>query len=90
MALYEEFYCRYRAATLDAPWGWIVFESYNNGLVERRESRRRAGIWSTVPDPAPLPVGHKHEEMLTGMRAGRKWKDHFSIKPEFSSSKRVL
>jgi hypothetical protein len=90
VAFYVELDGRYRAATLDAPGGWIVFESYNDGLAERREARRRAGIWSEVPDPAPFPVGHKHEEMLTGMRAARRWKDHFSIKPDFSSSKRVL
>jgi len=90
IALYEELDGRYRAATLDAPGGWIVFESYNDGLAERREARRQAGVWSTIPEPAPFPVGHKHEEMLTGMRAARRWKRHFSIKPDFSSAKRVL
>ena len=40
------------AATLDAPDGWIVLESYNDWLVERREARCRAGLWSTVPTPA--------------------------------------
>lgn len=90
VALHEEMDGRYRAATLDAPGGWIVFESYNDRLVAQREARRRAGIWSAIPDPIPFPIGHKHEEMLTGMRAARRWKDHFCIKPDFSSSKRVL
>ncbi len=72
------------SATLDAPGGWIVLESYNDWLVERREARRRAGLWSTVPDPAPFPIGHKHEEYLSGMRAERRWKEHFSIKREYS------
>ena len=90
VALQEEMDGRYRAATLDAPGGWIVFESYNDGLVEQREARRHAGVWSAIPSPAPFPIGHKHEEMLTGMRAARRWKSHFSIKPDFSSGKRVL
>ena len=63
MALQEEMDDRYRAATLDAPGGWIVFESYNDGLVEQREARRRSGVWSAIPNPAPFPIGHKHEEM---------------------------
>jgi len=90
VALQEEMDGRYRAATLDAPGGWIVFESYNDGLVEQREARRQSGVWSEIPNPAPFPIGHKHEEMLTGMRAARRWKSHFSIKQDFSSGKRVL
>ena len=90
ITLYEELDGRYRAATLDAPGGWIVFESYNDWLVERREARQRAGIWSVTPQPPPFPIGHKHEEALSGMRAARKWKDHFCVKREFSASKRVL
>ena len=84
VAFHDEMDGRYRAATLDAPGGWIVMESYNDWLVERREARRRAGLWSTVPDPAPFPIGHKHEEYISGMRAERRWKEHFSIKRQYS------
>ncbi|NIO08839.1 MAG: sulfotransferase [Deltaproteobacteria bacterium] len=90
VAFLEEMDGRYRAATLDAPGGWIVQESYNDSLLERREQRRRAGIWTKVPEPPPFPIGHKNEEALSGMRASRKWKKHFSIKRDFSASKRVL
>ena len=50
---------RYRAATLEAPGGWIVMESYNDWLREQRELRRRAGLWSELPDPPPFPIGHE-------------------------------
>ena len=81
---------RYRAATLDAPGGWIVMESYNDWLIEQREARRRAGLWQSVPDPAPFPIGETHEEYISGMRAQRRWKDHFSVKREFGRAKAVL
>ena len=81
---------RMRAAHLDAPGGWIVYESYNDWLIDQREERRRAGLWSTAPDPAPFPIGHKFEEYFSGMRAMRKWKNHFSIKREYSQAKAVL
>jgi len=90
VAFMEEMDGRYRAATLDAPGGWIVMESYNDWLIAQREARRRAGLWSKVPDPAPFPIGHRYEEYLSGMRALRRWKDHFSIKRDFSRSKAVL
>ena len=89
-AFLEEMDGRCRAATLDAPGGWIVMESYNDWLCEQRENRRRAGLWSAVPVPAPFPIGHPHEEYLTGMRALRRWKEHFSVKREFSRAKSVL
>lgn len=89
-ALMEQMDGRYRAATLDAPGGWIVMESYNDWLKDQREARRRAGLWTDVPDPAPFPIGHKYEEYLSGMRAERRWKNHFSIKREFSRTKAVL
>jgi hypothetical protein len=81
---------RYRAAELDSPGGWIVFESYNDGLVDTRNARRDAGIWSAHPDPVPFPIGHEYEEYYSGLRAVRKWKDHFSIKRDKSGSKAVL
>ena len=88
--VFDEMDGRYRAASLDAPGGWIVMESYNDWLIDQREQRRRAGIWSDLPDPAPFPIGHKHEEYFSGMRAARSWKQHFSIKREYSQQKSIL
>lgn len=90
VAFYEELDGRYRAATLEAPGGWIVMESYNDWLMDQRESRRQSGVWTDIPDPAPFPIGTKHEETLSGMRAHRKWKHHFAIKRDYSTTKSVL
>lgn len=90
VAFNEEMDGRYRAATLEAPGGWIVMESYNDWLLDQREARRQAGVWSAVPDPAPFPLGSKYEETLTGMRAHRKWKQHFAIKRDYAATKSVL
>ena len=90
VAFMDEMDGRYRAATLGAPGGWIVYESYNDGLMDQREARRKAGLWSEVPDPAPFPIGHKHEEYLSGMRAQRRWKEHFNIQRDRSRSRAVL
>ncbi len=65
-------------------------ESYNDWLMDQREARRRAGLWSGVPDPAPFPIGHRHEEYRSGMRAMREWKDHFNVKREYSRTKAIL
>ena len=81
---------RYRAAELDSPGGWIVFESYNDGLIDTREARRRAGVWSEHPAPAPFPIGHAYEEYYSGMRAMRKWKRHFNIARAQPGAKSVL
>jgi hypothetical protein len=81
---------RYRAATLDAPHGWITFESYGDWLIDQREARRRAGLWSDHPDPAPFPIGHSREEYYAGMRAMRKWKDHLAVKRDYSQTRSVL
>lgn len=89
-AYFDELDGRYRAASLDSPGGWIVMESYNDWLMEQREARRRAGKWRDFPNPAPFPIGHKHEEYLSGMRAAGTWKNHFSIKREYSRTKAIL
>jgi hypothetical protein len=81
---------RLRAATLDAPHGWITFESYGDWLIEQREARRQAGLWSKTPDPAPFPVGHEYEEYYSGMRAMRKWKQHLAVQRDYSQSRSVL
>lgn len=90
IAFYDEMDGRYRAATLEAPGGWIVAESYNDWLLDQREVRRNAGLWSQAPDPPPFPIGHKHEEYYSGMRAARRWKEHFCIKREYSQARSVL
>lgn len=90
MAYFEELDGRCRAAALDGPGGWIVMESYNDWLIDQREARRQAGIWTKIPDPVPFPIGHKHEEYLSGMRAARKWKHHFCVKREYSRTKAIL
>ncbi len=89
-AYLDEMDGRFRAASLDSPGGWIVYESYNDWLIDQRECRRRAGVWSDIPEPPPFPIGHKQEEYLSGMRAARCWKQHFSVKREYSQVKSVL
>ncbi len=81
---------RLRAATLDAPHGWITFESYGDWLIDQREARRRTGVWSHHPDPPPFPIGHGSEEYYAGMRAMRKWKQHLAVKRDYSQIKSVL
>jgi hypothetical protein len=81
---------RFRAATLDAPHGWITFESYGDQLIDAREARHQAGIWSDHPEPSPFPIGHRYEEYYAGMRAMRKWKQHLAVKRDYSQSRSVL
>jgi hypothetical protein len=90
VALAVEMDGRYRAATLDAPHGWITFESYGDWLIDQREARRQAGIWSHHPDPPSFPIGHESEEYYAGMRAMRKWKQHLAVKRDYSQIKSVL
>jgi hypothetical protein len=81
---------RFRAATLDAPHGWITFESYGDQLIDQREARRQAGIWSDHPDPPPFPIGHQYEEYYAGMRAMQIWKQHLAVKRDYSRGRSVL
>jgi hypothetical protein len=82
--LWSELDGRIRAATLDAPEGHIVYESYNDWLVDQREARRRAGLWSASNVPTAFPIGHPHEEMIMGQRAPRKWKDYLCVKRQYN------
>jgi hypothetical protein len=84
IALWRELDGRIRAATLDAPEGHVVYESYNDWLVDQREERRRKGIWTTDKIPNAFPIGHPHEEMIMGQRAWRKWKDHFRVQRQYN------
>jgi hypothetical protein len=81
--LWSELDGRTRAATLDAPEGHIVYESYNDWLVDQRETRRQAGLWSARDAPKTFPIGHPHEEMIMGQRAPRRWKDHLGVKRQY-------
>jgi len=83
-AYQEELDGRYRAAMLDGPLGrQHVWESYNDWLAEQREARRRNGIWSEAPPKGVGVVGHPHEDLMTGVRAPKRWKEQFSFKRRF-------
>ena len=75
---------RIRAATLDAPDGHIAYESYNDWLVDQREERRRRGLWSGASTVT------WNDELVSGQRAPRFWKDHFAIKRRYRGEGRVL
>ena len=83
--LYREWDARVRAATLTAPEGHIVFESYNDWLVDQREERKKKGIWSEadIPDPLPFPIGDPNEEWIMGQRAWRQWKEYLGVKRKY-------
>lgn len=83
IALWRELDGRTRAATLDAPEGHLIYESYNDWLVDQREARRRKGLWSAADVPNSFPIGHPHEEMIMGQRAWRKWKEYFCVKRKY-------
>jgi hypothetical protein len=89
-ALHLELDGRIRAATLDAPEGHIVYESYNDWLIDQREERRRRGVWSSVPPPALEPLLDWDEEFLAGQRAPRKWKEHLAVKRRYQATSLVL
>lgn len=85
IVLYHELDGRFRAATLDAPEGHIVYESYNDWLMDQREERKKKGIWkdSDVPKDQ-FPIGHPQEELIMGQRAWKKWKEYFCIKRRYT------
>ncbi len=83
--LWIEWDGRIRAARLDGPNGHIIFESYRDWLVEQREKRRQKGIWGDNDTPEnEFPIGHPDEEIIVGFRAWKKWKEHFSIKYQYT------
>ncbi len=82
-ALYRELDGRIRAATLDAPEGHIVYESYNDWLIDQREERKRKGVWKDSDVPTTFPIGDPDEELITGQRASRKWKEYLCIKRRY-------
>lgn len=82
-ARYRELDGRIRAATLEAPEGHIVYESYNDWLIDQREERRRQGIWQENDSPKPFPVGNPNEELIQGQRALTYWKQYLCIKRQY-------
>jgi hypothetical protein len=82
-ARYRELDGRIRAATLEAPEGHIVYESYNDWLIDRREERRRQGIWQDDDSVKPYPIGNPNEELIQGQRAWTYWKQHLCIKRRY-------
>ncbi len=85
VAYQEELDGRYRAAMLDGPLGrQHIWESYNDWLADQREIRRQRGLWSETKSIPSRVVGHTHEDLMTGVRAPKKWKERFSFKRRFS------
>jgi Sulfotransferase family len=84
MALYRELDGRFRAAGLTAPEGHIVYESYNDWVIDQREERRRRGLWDAAKAPKNYPIGEPDEEIIIGQRAHRKWKDHLCVKRQYA------
>jgi len=81
---YREWDGRIRACTLDGPEGHIVYESYNDWIIDQREARRKQGLWSEKDVPKPFPIGTPHEELIEGQRAWRKWKEYFAVKRKYT------
>jgi hypothetical protein len=75
---------RVRAALLDGFEGHIVYESYNDWVIDQRQERKERGLWTDADDPKHFPSGHFFEEMIEGQRAWRRWKDHFCIKRQYT------
>lgn len=86
-ALLAEHDQRIRAATLDAPEGHIVYESYNDWLADQREERRRRGVWQ---DDRPANLPDWPAEFLGGQRAPRYWKQRFAIPRRYEGDRIVL
>lgn len=88
--LYEELDGRIRAATLTAPEGHIVYESYNDWLRDQREVRQRNGLGTNLQLPSLFTQGEFYEELITGQRAWQKWKSHFGVKRQYTTREVVL
>lgn len=84
-ALYREKDGRVRAALLDSPGGHILFESYRDWLVDQREARKRKGLWDDSQYGKVWPEGDPYEELIVGCRAWKEWKEHFSIKRQYTA-----
>lgn len=74
---------RIRACTMDGFEGHIVYESYNDWLIDQREERKAKGIWKDSDKPQTFPLGDPDEEMIMGQRASTHWKRHFAVKRQY-------
>ncbi|MCL5022944.1 MAG: sulfotransferase [Nitrospirae bacterium] len=83
-SLQKELDGRFRAALLTAPEGHIIYESYNDWLIDQREERKRKGVWKDSDVPRQFPIGDPDEENIIGQRAWRAWKEYFSIKRKYT------
>ena len=83
-AVLRELDGRHRAALLDGPEGHIIYESYNDWLIDQQEERKEKGLWNGSHAPGSFPIGHPEEEIIMGQCSYRKWKDHFSIKRSYT------
>jgi hypothetical protein len=86
-ALWDEHDQRIRAATLDAPEGHVVYESYNDWLADQREERRRRGVWTPTPDARAFDWD---AQFISGQRAPTQWKNYFGIKRRYTADGLVL
>ncbi len=80
---------RCRAASLDAPGGHIVIESYADWVVDQREFRRKAGLWCGAP-PHPPSLADWPQEQIEGFRAPRVFKDRFAVPRRYTASEWIL
>ena len=85
-ALYRQLDGRIRAATLDAPEGHILQDSYRDWLIDQRQERKRKGVWRESDAPKQFPIGDPDEELIMGQRAWREWKNYFCVKRKYSKS----
>lgn len=81
---YREWDSRIRAATLDGPEGHIVYESYNDWLIDQRDERKRKGVWTDADDPKKFPVGNPNEELIMGQRAWTRYKKLLCVKRQYA------
>jgi len=88
-ALYQELDGRIRAATLDAPEGHIIQDSYGDRLVDQREERKRKGIWKESDALKVFPIDDPNEELIMGQRAWKKWKNYFCVKRKYTGKSAI-
>jgi len=82
-AYQEELDGRFRAAMLDGPIGRASWESYNDWLFDQRAARKLRGVWTDANAPANGVSGHPFEDLMTGVRAPKRWKWHFAFKRQY-------
>lgn len=79
----------FRTAQLAAPGGRVVMESYHDWIVDQREARREAGIWSEADRPKGGLHEDPFEEHIIGLRAPRNWKERLALKRQYTGAAAV-